>query len=390
MLDLVQVLTAIKNRWELVTVIVLAGIALIAVNVVSHALVENYKVRKQRRELVKRNLKPLLSATTELISRISELLIQEKKELIDAIRSYSPEILAQRIPTLSAATMNRHESTAYRLVNFLTLAAYFGRQTADVPSFRLLDRVEYFIQNKIAVGLRGNLYGKNFLSTELQEELAESYLACNPHLRAAELSIGTFVANLKTRKYDPVLFACALSFFDVDPARARVADGISRTSDEWRHILVLAHLAIYLIDFYQELAEDPQWEEHRLYFVRLVRQWNADVPKRRYLYEPGDLDGDNYLDTFPARRTSAQSSLGLGSLVPSLVGCRDLCTRWHKFVALNYRGSRFGKRHHPKAIRSWGVKIKLKDHPHYIKWNDDLETVYESVRSYMRVRFLEM
>jgi len=138
------------------------------------------------------------------------------------------------------------------------------------------------------------------------------------------------------------------------------------------------------------MAADPQWEEHRVFFVRLVRQWNADSPKHRYLYEVGDLEGDNYLDTFPAKRTSSQSALNVSRLIPTILGLRDRMARARKFVALNYRGSRFGKRHHPKAIRSWGVKIRVKDRWYEVRWKDDLATVHESVCSYLRVRLLEI
>ncbi len=132
-----------------------AGAALIVVNVVTHAAIDRYEQRRRDREKVERNLKPLLRATGDLISRISEILITRNASIVAAIKDYRPGRFSDRIESLRSTNLNRHESTAYRLVNFLAVSAYLTRQTADVSPFPLLDRIDYFVQHKIAVGLRG-------------------------------------------------------------------------------------------------------------------------------------------------------------------------------------------------------------------------------------------
>lgn len=386
MLDLIQLL---GSDLGMVRTLVLAGTGLILVNVLTHRLVAQASFRARRREQVARNLKPLLRATADLISRLVEILITHKRAVVEAISAYDPAGLDTRLDSAiqTSADLNRHETTAYRLINYLTLANYFGRETSGIAPFPVLDRAEYFLQHKVAVGLRGNLYNMNFLSTELQEDLATSYLECDRTLRATDLSSGIFLAHVKAKKYPRDFFRRALDLLGVVPPFAHSQDAIDRSKKEWKHTLVLAHLAIYLIDFYQELGNDPQWEEHRVFLVRLVRQWNADASKHRYLYEPGDLESADYLRTFPARRTSRESSL---YSLPSLFGLRDALSRTGKWITLNLRGARFGRRHHPKRLKSWGTRIKLGKRSFDIRWDSDLWEVYTNVRSCLGLRLLEM
>lgn len=386
MLDLVQLL---GSGFGMAGTLILAGTGLILVNVLTHRLVARSELRARQREQVERNLKPLLRATADLISRLVEILITHKRAVMEAIAVYDPTALDARLDTAieTAADLNRHETTAYRLINYLTLANYFGRETSGIAPFPVLDRAEYFLQHKIAVGLRGNLYNVGFLSTELQEDLATSYLECDRTVRAADLSSGIFLAHVKAKKYPRDFFRRALNFVAVVPPYANSQDAMDRSKKEWKHTLALAHLGIYLIDFYQELANDPQWEEHRVFFVKLVRQWNVDAQKHRYLYEPGDLETSDYLRTFPAKRTSRESSL---YSIPSLFGLRDAVSRMSKLVTLNLRAARFGRRHHPKQLKSWGVRIKVGERRFDVRWDYDLWDVYTSVRSWLDVRLLEM
>jgi hypothetical protein len=395
MFELFHIFEFIKSQLEnhqdsltLIVTVFIAGSALILVNLVTHHLVQRYEVRKSQKDQVNRNLKPLLRATADVISRITEILITQKVSIFQAVALYDPsdEALKNRISALTAETLNRHESTAYRLINFLALSNFFTRETAALTPFARLDRVEFFLQHKIAVGLRGNLYGLHFLNTELQEDLGASYLDCAHRTRATDLTLSCFLSNLKSGHYDSHLYRKALEVFAVTPPFP-AQDHIDRGAVEWKHTLVLAHLAIYLIDFYQELAVDPQWEEHRVFLVRLVRQWNADATKHLYLYEFGDLEQDNYLDTFPAPRTSTQS--GLHTLFP-LHRVGEGLTRGKKWMALNYRGSRFGRRHHPKHISRHGVSIQVgSNEVCRINWTSDLKDVYEDLLHYLRKRLLE-
>lgn len=391
MIDQIQPVVAGGVQLALIVNIVLSGIVLIVVNLLTHMGINYVQTRSQQVAQVRQKLNPLLHATADLVSRISEILITNNKSMLEAIASYEPETLPKRIKYLSVLNINRHESTAYRLVNFLALSAHFTRKTADLPAFPLLDRIDYFIHHKIAVALRGNLYGLRLLNTELQEEIAARYLDRDRSLEAVDLTLGQFVDALKEGDYDASLFKASLDLFSLDCVVVKMTSPIDRNSDKWKHALVLAHLAVYLIDFYQELAVDPQWEEHRIFFVRLIRQWNTDAPKHLYLYEQDDLEGDNYFDTFPAHRTSDQSVLfSLSQMIPKMFGFRMWIARQCKTIRLQYRGSRFGKRHHPKSIESWGVSINVGARVYEIRWTQDLKSVYDDVRAYLKVRLLDM
>ena len=62
-----------------------AGAALIVVNVITHAAIDRYEQRRKDREKVASNLKPLLRATSDPISRISEILIIRNPSLVSAV-----------------------------------------------------------------------------------------------------------------------------------------------------------------------------------------------------------------------------------------------------------------------------------------------------------------
>ena len=126
--------------------LVLCGCFLIFVNVLTHAWVNWLQSRSNDRARVSENLKPMLRGCADLISRIVEILITHKKTMLEAINSYDGELLSERIlnTVKTADDFNRHETTAYRLINFFALATYFERQTAGIRSFPLLDRIEYF------------------------------------------------------------------------------------------------------------------------------------------------------------------------------------------------------------------------------------------------------
>jgi hypothetical protein len=394
MLDLVQILQSIGALPKVFLTLVLAGATLIFVNTITDTLIHYVRSRARRNDHVTRHLKPLLRATADLITRISDILILKKPAIIEAINDYDEDDVS-RIKDLSPTEFfsNKHVTTAYRLIDFLAIAKYFGRQTAEISSSPRLDRIEYYLQHKILVGLRGNLYNFKIksLNAAMQENLAISYLECDRSRRAADLSIGNFLSYLKEGKYDITLFKAALDFFDLDISKAKIEDRPNLESNEWKHTLNLAHLSVYLIDFYQELAVDPQWEEYRIYFVSLIRYWNASASKKLYLYQPGDLESNNYLDTFPTKWTSTQSIVGvqLSRIFRFLrISENKRLNRVKKRISLNYRGARFGKRHHPKKIRSWGLQIKTRHGYHKVRWDDSLETVYSTVKTYLRSRLL--
>jgi len=364
--------------------LIIVGITLIIINITTHALIESYRSRSDRRALVIRSLRPVENAAADLVSRLSEMLVTHQVPMQRTIAAYDPAMsLTERLPVLNPISMNRHESTAFRLVRFLALAEEFRRDTADIASFQLIEEAEYFLDHKIPVGLKGNLYEGPLLSTELQQELGSTLLLASNERRT---DVGHLCECLHRDEYSRLLFQSALGVFrfDVTPL---ADDGTIRIDDQnWRRILTLSHLGIYLIDFFHRFADNSQWEEQRLFFVRLIRMWNTIASKARYLYEPGDLTTNSYIDTFPGQLTPSGLGRNLLGKLADLLHVRRLIERRRKWIYLNLRGARFRRRHDTKRIRKWGVAIRTRDGWRSVRWTDDLYTVLRSVRDVLKVR----
>ena len=364
------------------------GIILILVNVITNFAIERQKERSTRQELVRRNLKPLLRASAELISRTSEILITHNQRMMEAIDVYGDANAIDRLRNLKPLLMNRHESTAYRLINYLAIANDFGRQTAETPSFRFLDRVEFFLGHKVPVALRGYLYGVELLSREVQEELAVSLLQNYKDARANDLSVGQFCELLKDQKYAPELFDAALRVFKVNAHLLKNDEEIDPTSKEWKHILALAQLTVYLIDLFHELGGDCQWEEHRLLLVSMIRHWNSRSIQRVYLYEPGDLSTENYLDTFPGKIVKPRLFEAWIGRLPGIRQSRIFFSRCAKRLILNLRGSRFHRRHYVKTITGKGVKVSGKVDDISLLWTEAFKTLHTRIRTHLQVHVI--
>jgi hypothetical protein len=370
---------------HLATSLVMVGVILIAINLASHALIEKLRTRAERFDAVAKALKPVTSSAADLVSRLSEILLTHERSMVDAIESYDPETaVLERMPTLTPITMNRHESTAFRLVRFLSFAEQFRRDTAEIPAFGLIEEAEYYLQHKIRVALKGNLYGSTFLSTELQEEIGVTLLPQN--LTERRTDVGQLCHVLRAHEYFRQLFRAALDGFRCDVAPLRKPSEIDRRDHNWRRILTLAQLGIYLIDFFQHFSNTSQWEEQRLFFVRLIEHWNMDANKQRYVYEPGDLSTGNYLDSYPGRITPAGAAQNMVTKVLELMGMRRWLDRRAKSIHLNSRGRRFRRRHDTKRIRKWGVEVKTRDGWRSFRVTDDVYTLLNSLQEILKIR----
>ncbi|MBI2469783.1 MAG: hypothetical protein HYV59_00865 [Planctomycetes bacterium] len=374
------------NYITAVVILLIAGWFLIFVNVRTHARIEDRKKRLSELQLVERNLKPVIKAAGDLISRITEILVIRRSTMINDISSYDPTNIKERILNLSPLSMNRHESTAYRLINFMTVATYFGRQTAETPSFSFLDRIEFYLHHKIPVALRGNLYNLVLLSTEVQEEISASLLECDKTIKAKDLSVGQFCQYVKSGRFNHELYNAALDLFYVDISPLKDNSGIDHNDKNWQKILALSHLGVFLIDFFQSLDDNPQWEEYRVFLISLIRQWNANAKRHSYLYEDGDLDTKNYIDTYPGRMASKHAFYSVTDSVPEMLGVRRALRRFTKRWLINKRGCRFRSRHHKKVVRKWGIKVLGKNNWHPIRWDNDLNTIHADVINYLRAR----
>ena len=193
---------------------------------------------------------------------------------------------------------------------------------------------------------------------------------------------------LRSTEYDLALFNETLKFFSVDVSPLLESQEIKRDDDTWKHLLTLAHLGVYLADLCQDFGRTSQWEEYRIFFARLIKEWNKDSVKERHLYEAGDLKTNNYLDSFPGRLSPLDSLENMvRRLLYTLYVGRPIERIW-KSVVLNLRGSRFIRRHDIKAVGKLGLEIKEKGTWKKFNWGDELPEVYEAVRAYSKRRLI--
>lgn len=366
--------------------LVLAGIALILVNTLSARFIGWWSERVGRRQELQRRLRPVLKAAADLVSRLSDILIAHQSTYLAMYKTYKDQDKLARFKSLRPLEMNRFESTGFRLVNLLLLAEEFRRRTSDTPAFRKLERAEFFLQHKIPVALRGNLYGYQLIGTEAQEEIAAAALRSFNNRPGSEFSVGDLCSFMSSGTYDRELFNVAVKVFQVDTTCLQDASEIDRNAAAWLHILTLAHFGVYLIDFFQDLANNCQWEEQRLLFVKLIKEWNTGGKRHRYLYEPGDLEGTNLLDSYPGRLAPRGFAFDVARRLAALLRVNRLASRIAKYLTLNRRGLKFWRRHHPKTIHSWGIKIRGQDRVWTIKLRDDLRTVFRDVGTYLESR----
>lgn len=367
---------------ELVVSLTLVGLLLILVNAFSHYLREwiTQKLNrdKEKSELVQKNLKPLLNATSGLVSRIVEIIIHYQPTTIKDIQRYDPNNLAERIKRIynDEDTMNRHESTAYRLVLFLSLLKYFQTKTSEIVLYPLLDSLQEFTEHKIPVGLRGNLYRFKLLSTQVQERMSSLFdFDGNP--RPSDFSLSHFRELLNKSQNTQKVFKLALDYFNIHIGPLRDHETVAPTSKEWKHLLAVCHATVYLMDFFQDYDQNSQWEEYRVYLVRVIKEWNEHNAKKSYLYHIDDLRSTNYLDTYP-------DSVLIGFPLWRRVILFGWTKRRAKYLALRRRGKLFAKRHHKKKIVPRGVRIYTGGaRPYCLPWDQELDKLYSGVMNYL-------
>lgn len=371
-------LDSAARPWSLV----LVGTALILVNILSHVIIEELRARSARSDLVERELKQVLGAAGGLLSRICDALATYAEEFRQEIRHYGAS--DGRLQALTPVSMRRLESTVYRLVYFLATAKAFERRTAETAPFPLLERARQYLSHKIPVVLRGNLYGLRLLETEIQEELAAVFFRPGG---GEDLSVGRFCEILRADRRGRELFVKVLELFLVHvPPRDRLREDCFKDVPAARRLMALAHLGVYLADFCQDFSRTSQWEEYRFLFARFIRSWNSENEKKRYLYEPGDLETDNYIRSYPGRLSPLGLLENLGRRVyfmPFLV--RQGEHLW-KLATLNIRGGRAMRRHDLKEVWQSGIRIKENGVWKKFLWAGDISEVYREVQDYSRRR----
>ena len=364
---------------------ILVGVALIVINVLSHLIKELYKVHSERKQMVERSIEPVVKTAEHLLSRICDIFVNYQEERHAEFETYKEAIkdkikFDEHLKNLTPLTVNRHESTAFRLVKLLAVIEYFNRQTAEIKPFPHLKRARYYLTHKkLEMGLRGKLYNYKSLGTEVQDEIATTFLESNKLTRACDLTIGSYCKLLLESNTFRELVKKAMDFVCVNTSL--LEDGqIDRKEEEWKHLFVLMHFGVYLADFCQYFGNNSAWEEYRFIFVRFIKQWNVDSNVQRYLYEPGDI-GRSYLHTFPGETSPYGFIATLWHLFLNKITLEryDDIKKWTYLLG---RSMRFIRRHDWKLIGIYSLKIRNWK----LSWHEDVSKVYGTVKVYSEQR----
>lgn len=373
----------VAQGWQTFWGVSLAALLFIFVNTVSHSIQEMINERRKHRLLVVSAMEPVLGAAADLISRLCEILVYQRTSMVKALaRDDRPDI-----STAAANQLDRVQSTAFRLLRFIVLSHYFQAATADTPQRSLLRRANFFLQRKIPTAMKGGYYQVDLLPKEEQEFIAADVCDFSSYSSVLKLNIGSFSRLFKDGKIDRSAFADLVKFLIVDPGPIRDGGEMDRTSVNWRKLLALAHVAVYLIDFFQDLRNSPRWEEHRLVLVSLLRQWNSAATNPRYLYHKGDLQTDSYLDTYSERICWGRSLYALERFVPGGTGFNSYRTafrRWVKGRVLRKRGRRYEGAHRVKIPSSAGLKLEGPEEERLIKYGKTFSEVHGAVLFYLK------
>lgn len=369
----------------LVLALVSAGIVLILANTVTHSLQNRFSERRRHRLRVERHLEPLLDATSDLVSRIGEIIVFQRPSMMQALGMYDR---GAELPKFDPQNLDRHQSTAYRLIKFFAAARSFQRNTADIPTFSLLRRVNYYLERKLPTAFKGNLYQIEGIPKEVQECIGDDLLD-QKRGRVTDLGVRNFCNLVNDASFDAGLLRYALDFFAVDPLPLKRHDNIDPQSENWRHLLSITHVGIYLIDLFQDLGRNPRWEEYRVFLVALVRQWNRSASARRYLYEKDDAapEARNYIDTYSERVAWRHAAFRIAHLVPriELLGkLRRRLQRLARWDVVRKRGKRYVGPHPPKWAHGKGLYIGGGSVLTDLRWDDDLESLHDAVCYYLQ------
>jgi hypothetical protein len=374
--------------------LVAAGIIFVLVNTLSHIAQQQYNERRAHKQTVEKALAPLLNATSDLISRIGEILVFQRPSMLESLRTQKDKMASEilgdgKLDMLRPEQLDRVQSTAYRLLRFLVFVHHFYRITADVPLFSRLRHANYFLQRKISTSLKGGLYSAVLLSKETQEHIAAEILDLEHSRSASDFNVGYFCRLIRDGDLDPDLLRLAVQVFLVDPEPIKEYKEIDHHATNWHKILALAHFGVYLIDFFQDLSQSPRWEEYRIFFVALIRHWNHKAVATRYLYDMGDLDAgsNNYLDTYSDRLAWGHPLYWIERFIPKSRRRVSLKTRYRRFIkgrVLLARGARYVGAHHHKDVGGKGLVIHARK-KHEIDWNSTTAQIHMSVCNYLRV-----
>lgn len=355
-------------------------------------------INRRKRDVLAAHLTPLLGIAEQVASRLLEIVTGSDKKMEAALARYRVarpliEQLSGRFHSLQseAIEFDRHESTAFRLINLLTSMQEFAVGTLDIVGHKKLSDALEFVDGKISMGLRGNLFMSREgytppLSTETQERIAAQFY-CAESVFPLGLNVKEFLAEVGRGAPGIRAVAAVLEFLAVDPKTVKElysADTnlFSPPTDEQRHLLNVIQATVYLIDFYQDLGNTPHFEEQRFLLVKILKIWSEKV-KRLYLYRPDDLKSESYLASYSdvMARQYIRSSCYREFVYFFSKTTDDAVRR----TALAYRSKKYQKKHALKIVTKTGLTIHspTSENIYVFRIGDDLKTIHSQFANYM-------
>lgn len=186
------------------------------------------------------------------------------------------------------------------------------------------------------MSLRRYIYHHSPLTSENQEDISLAMYVGGNDISPVDFHKRLFFKSVEDNLIYKEAFDAVIDFLTFD--KNTINTEMDLKSTDWRRYVAICHFCVYLIDLYSIFGNTPEWEEFRLYFVATINEWNEMAGNRMrnkvYLYEVGDLNSANYIDTFP--------SSVLANNIPSRIFERgakrcSIPNTMHSRSKLNYR-----------------------------------------------------
>ena len=214
----------------------LAGAILIIVNYLKEIISE----RLRKRRVVNSNLRHLLKSSQYLTKKVVPMLLQPVPE------SINDKYL---------------ENTAYRIAHFLATMRYFQRSTFSTPVFSTLTNIEMFLERKIPMSMRGNIYHHSPFTSENQEDISLAMYEGGNDISPVDFHKRLFFRSIDNNPIYKEAFDAVVDFLTFD--KHILNSEMNLQSPDWRWYVALCHFCVYLIDLYSILGDTPEWEEFR-------------------------------------------------------------------------------------------------------------------------------
>jgi len=350
--------------------LVVLAITLVLFNAVLHAFKEwftdRYKRRADDNATVDRELRPLLHATTDLVSRLLELLLQTGSRMQQ--QHWKP---LENNACVDVLSLDRLQSTTIRFISFLALRERFRSHTNRISSERL-ERIRFYVDRKIPTALKGNIFAAEILSNEAAEACGEFFQPAEASQQITTLCLLEKVNSDAGRGlFNAIGGSLAINLQKLQTFVATDQSPVDIDFDV-RRILALAHFAIMLLDFQQDVSQTPHWEENRIVLCKMLVKYNRAREKAAFLYSHGDLASADYLDSYSPYVTGETPQERSGFVAKRRIA-----------KVLAQRGKWTRQSHPVKVIDDQGVKSSMGKSNVELFWTDDLSTLVQKLNTYL-------